>query len=68
MQVALLVNINGESIRAAAQVLTGTRHAIVFATGYDNSKVPAAFRTAPSLQKLFTRRDMERALRGALNS
>jgi DNA-binding response OmpR family regulator len=65
--VALLdVNLNGESSYPIAQVLAERDRAFVFATGYGTSNLPEALHDAPVLQKPFMRRDLERALRAAL--
>lgn len=64
--VALLdVNLNGEAIDSVAQALAQRGVPFVFATGYGSSNVPAAFRSAPVMQKPFRLRDVERALRTA---
>ena len=65
--VALLdVNLNGETSYPIAQALAERGRAFVFATGYGLSNVPESLHNAPVLQKPFMRRDLERALRAAL--
>lgn len=65
--VALLdVNLDGQPSYPIAQALADRGRAFVFATGYDTSNVPQALHNAPVLQKPFMRRDLERALRQAL--
>jgi CheY-like chemotaxis protein len=65
--VALLdVNLNGEASYPIAQALAERGRAFVFATGYGASNVPESLHNAPVLQKPFMRRDLERALRAAL--
>ena len=65
--VAILdVNLNGQQTLPVAQALLASGRAIVFATGYAATTVPAELRAVPILQKPFQQEDLERALRAAL--
>jgi CheY-like chemotaxis protein len=67
--VAILdVNLDGQQTLPVAQVLLARGRAMVFATGYAATTVPAAFRAVPILQKPFQQQDLERALRAALGA
>lgn len=66
--VALLdVNLNGQASYPIALALVERGRAFVFATGYGTSNLPESLHDAPVLQKPFMRRDLERALRQALD-
>ena len=64
--VAILdVNVAGESITPVAEALAARPVPFVFATGYGESGVPAAFRGRPTLQKPFGMTEVEARLREA---
>jgi len=60
------VNLNGDYTFPVAAALRQRGMPFVFATGYDASSLPGAFRGTPVLRKPFQRRDLEQALRAAL--
>lgn len=66
--VAILdVNLNGQRTFPIADALVERGVGFVFATGYDAASLPPAFQSAPVLKKPFQQRDLERALRAALD-
>jgi len=67
--VAILdVNLNGQQTLPVARALMDRGRAIVFATGYAATTVPAEFHKVPILQKPFQQKDLERALRSAIDA
>jgi CheY-like chemotaxis protein len=65
--VAILdVNLKGQYIFPIADLLAERGVAFVFSTGYGVTSLPEPLRGAPVLQKPFTQRDLDRALRVAL--
>ena len=66
--VAILdVNLNGQYTFPLAEQLIKRNVPLVFSTGYGRSIIPEALQVAPVLQKPFQQRDLEEALRTALN-
>lgn len=59
------VNVAGESVEPVAQAVIDRGAAVVFATGYGESGVPAAFRGRPTLQKPFGVNDVAARLQEA---
>lgn len=61
------VNLNGVCTFPIAEALSARRIPFVFSTRYGPTGIPDAFRAAPVLAKPFRGRDMEVALRAALD-
>lgn len=62
------VNLAGRKTFPVAEILARRGLPFVFATGYGAAGIPAPFHTAPVVRKPFERRDLERALRTALET
>lgn len=65
--VAILdVNLNGRQSFPIAETLVGRSLPFIFATGYGATTLPPSLQGAPLLQKPFQQRQLEQALRQAL--
>jgi CheY-like chemotaxis protein len=62
------VNLNGERTYTLADMLKARGIPFVFATGYGASGLDLAWKDAPTLQKPFQSRDLERVMRKASES
>lgn len=58
------VNLNGQEIYPVADVLAGRKIPFLFATGYGERGLPAAFQQRPTLQKPFQQDALESKLAG----
>jgi CheY-like chemotaxis protein len=56
------VNLNGEDVFPVADVLAGRSIPFVFATGYGERVLPAAYKERPTLQKPFEQSSLEREI------
>jgi len=56
------VNLNGQEVYVVADALGARRIPFVFATGYGNGGLHAAYRHRPTLSKPFLRHDLHRVL------
>ncbi|MGH8191163.1 MAG: response regulator [Rhodanobacteraceae bacterium] len=67
-EIAVLdVNLGGKPVYPVASALLERGVPFVFATGYGSANVPQEFRSVPVVQKPFVRRQLEQALRAALD-
>jgi CheY-like chemotaxis protein len=67
IDVAVLdINLRGESVFAVADALTERGVPFVFATGYEPTAVPSAYRAVPRWEKPFDAHDLARALSARL--
>jgi CheY-like chemotaxis protein len=65
--VAILdINLHGQQTLPIAETLADRNSAFIFATGYGAISMPETLRKVPILAKPFQQRDLERALRAAL--
>ena len=61
------VNLGGEKVYPVAEALAARCVPFIFATGYGNSGLPAAWRDRPTLQKPFTQEQVSAVLGRALH-
>lgn len=60
------INLQGKTVFPVADVLIARGVPFVFATGYDQSTVPAAYEDVPRWEKPFEAHDLAKALSGLL--